>query len=416
MPQSEKLAEKVVDAKVEQLKDAVRNARWPFTVALLWSFIIAVALYNFYLSYTETLTDRYAVSLARATAFQRHRAPSPSAAPSSTATAAAGAQATASASAAASAAPVASPPATNCPCRTTVGAASSFVERYYPLLHAHHKTECTDAESHTLECEATHEVCARVITSSLDELAKERIQLRFVDLPALDARANASDLGVIGQAGLLLIGLWFLFASRRENHALRAIVNTTTEHDTDAEVPATIDFKLFAVDSTPAERTYYAYAYHSVAQRFLFLTSHPERVLRWVTGLLIFLPALVALLIAASDTRDVVTYGIERVTWRPVSSVVLAALVTTVHLFCLRYEIITGRLLNAWFLASRDVWYTDDSGGTVAAEIHPKQQRATPYRQQELAPSKDGPHSKETPKVQVGAPTPTAGTRPGDAA
>src|SRR5262249_15637066 len=111
-----------------------------------------------------------------------------------------------------------------------------------------------------------------------------------------------------------------------------------------------------------------AYAYHSVAQRFVFIFSHHTKPLLALTLLLLSIPAIVAFWNLGTDIRDLVVHFLQPLN----TSILLRTVIESLLFICVllttiriaRAEIGTSVLLNGWFLASRDVWMDQWDEGT----------------------------------------------------
>src|SRR5205823_14735362 len=109
---------------------------------------------------------------------------------------------------------------------------------------------------------------------------------------------------------------------------------------------------------------HFAYAYRSVAQRFMFLFSQHSKPLLAFTILLCVVPALVASWNAYTDLRDLLVFlrfrgGIiqtEVILFKMLAEVVLLMLVWIITCRIIRFDIETSMLLNGWQLAVQDVW------------------------------------------------------------
>ncbi len=163
-----------------------------------------------------------------------------------------------------------------------------------------------------------------------------------------------SDLGVIGQAGLLLILIWHFYASRRENHAITAFVNKPKEYQRLGLF--TPEFLLEPQEPFLAAE-HLVYAYLSIAQRFMFLFSSYNRPLLHLTMFLESIPALVATWEVYTDTIGLIAYDWPpELIWRFTIEIVLLIFVWLVTLALIRYVIETSIILNGWFLASDQKW------------------------------------------------------------
>lgn len=300
---------KLINARCVQLTDSISNARTPFLLALVWSFIWAWALYNGDYSYLKFFKARY----------ERLSILSSSSAPSDQ--------------------------------KQLEGLCPNVVPGVYkpvaelPMDHA-------DADTKL-------EICKSKIKSTLDWASKEAQELSWVSFPGGFAKLHISDLGIVGQTGLLLLLAWSFFAVRRENHSFKAIVDMTDNVKKSARLLPT-RFELAPTDPFMSAQ-HLSYAYHAVAQRFLFIFSSHSAPLLGVTVLLCSLPLLVAGWNVFTDLRDL---SQSKMVYRPEAVRVTIELVLFVFVCLLthasiRLVVSTSLLLNGWYLAVRDVWMNE---------------------------------------------------------
>jgi hypothetical protein len=69
------------------------------------------------------------------------------------------------------------------------------------------------------------EVCSRIVTQRFKWSDNAFLEGTMVSFPGGFGKLSIADLGIVGQFGLLLILSWCFFAVRRENYAIRAIVD-----------------------------------------------------------------------------------------------------------------------------------------------------------------------------------------------
>ena len=102
-----------------------------------------------------------------------------------------------------------------------------------------------------------------------------------------------------------------------------------------------------------------AYAYHAVAQRFVFVFSRRSRPLLFSTTLLVALPAIVATMHFFSDGYSLLSYGlVAHLLMRFSFEALLLIVVWFMTFKILKYVFDTSLLLNGWYLAS-DIWMTE---------------------------------------------------------
>ena len=321
---------KLVDARCAQLADAVANARIPFLIALTWSFIWAWAIYSVDVGYLRWARDdaraAYALSLANKD--------------------------------------VALPQLPN--------AIARRCEQAVPAQWR--QAQLTEA--------TRRQVCFETIKTRFEWTEKAFADSLFVSFPGGYGKITVSDLGVVGQVGLLLILSWLFFAARRENHAVRAIVDRDRV-SREAGRKGRENF-ILVPQGRYLSAEHYAYAYHSVAQRFMFLFSEHSRPLMIFTWALCAIPPLVAFWNVYPDIRDM----LARPQWelhliiRVAVEVVIFVCVCVITCLIVRFERDTSIVLNGWYLAARDVWdkdwdeTTQEPAKTVAIDV--QKQQATP--------------------------------------
>jgi hypothetical protein len=315
---------RLVDANVAQLRDAVSSARIPLLIALTWTFVWAVTLYN---------NEEYGYPKILMTRWENAAL------------------------------------ADSCPC-----ADPKTIKRF------HHALWLADSTGHSkkdsLAVNRVHVLCREVLKVDLEEIARREIQAWDFAVPGIGARTTVFDLGLVGNIGLLLILLWFYYASRRENHAVRAFVDTASSSDW---VPFFRTFDLRATNSRLKPR-HYAFAYQAVAQRFVFLTSRRSWTLLLATIGMMLLPLAVSVWNLWTDVRDVSLWQLgELVFARMGLAVALTVILSFLSFNVVRLQLMTSGLLNGWYLASRDVWEALGDGefdGAPVVSIDPSQQRA----------------------------------------
>jgi hypothetical protein len=305
---------KLVEAKCAQLSDSVSSARVPFLLALTWAFIWAWALYSVDLGYLSTFRNRYYESTVLSWRVQQ--------------------------------------PPGNAAQQVATSAGAS-VDRQRFGAKCKHIVPSLPLEA--ISDEERERLCALVVKSRHDWAEKAYLDSTLVSFPGGFAKLSISDLGIVGQVGLFLILSWCFFSMRRENHAIRAIVDMdSASRENNRWFPTS--FILEPKDPYfSAENV--AYAYHSVAQRFVFLFSQHSRPLLIYTVMLIMAPAIVASWNMYTDLRDIIATPVEfSLVVKTFIEMVILGLVWWVTLAIVRLQIDTSVLLNGWHLASRFVW------------------------------------------------------------
>jgi|GEM_PF-4749486 len=365
---------RLVDTQCSQLADAVVAARRPFLLALTWTFVWASALYTASFGHNKYLRAYFVEisTLARTegAAAERLEAAKKEAAKRATGAEAAGpspaaaaSQAQVAAAADAAATKPATVAATNNPAAPKAPLEDLIKE--YETARQALELHCRDlalvsssSSSSALRIERCRErvdVLAKQLTSSIDESMN-------VTLPGGLGKFSIGDLAIIGQFGLLLILSWSFFATRRENHAVRAFVDIDAHsRNTAGLLPTRF---ILEAKSRFLQAQHLAIAYKAVAQRFMFLFSAHSRPLMAFTVLLVAVPALVATWNAYTDLIDLFMIlrfkgGVLQTDiflFKTLVEVVLLVLVWLMTLYIVRFELDTSTLLNGWQLAVQDVW------------------------------------------------------------
>ncbi len=336
---------RLVEARCSQLADAVAAARLPFLLGLTWTFVWGWGLYGAEFGYMNLYSARYEsfIKLSR----------SPDAA-----------------------------------------SQEKFRSICCHILPAHEGSTCTPS---TLTRREVGECRKRVKERAAWANVAAR-ETHFVAFPGGLGKTTVSDLGIVGQAGMLLILTWTYYAARRENHAIRALVDVDSDTRRQRRwFPR--QFTLVPQDQGLSAE-HLAYAYHAIAQRFMFLFSTHSRPLLGATIVLCCAPAVVATWNCATDLRDCLDGWdfFERAVFiRTGIAFLLLALVTYVSLRIIRFAMDTSVVLNGWHLASRDVWMDEWDETTVdrASDVEVDAERQRARRS----------HARARPRALVNSPT-----------
>jgi hypothetical protein len=303
---------KLIDAQCQQLSDAVAAARVPFLLSLLWAFIWAWSLYSAEFGYLAS--------------FYRHRL------------------AASVSYADASKSPEALQFKIDCN-RVTGGSISDIVKAAEAVPASQQADLNKDQKAR----------CKTALSNRLDWAEKTYLSSTVMSFPGGFPAIEESDLGVIGQAGLLLILIWLFYAMRREHHAIRTFVDMD-KNTRDSGVLFPKSFVLEPQESFFSAE-HLAYAYHAVSQRFVFIFSKYDRPLLGVTVFLFAIPGIVASLHVFSDLFDVIDYD-----WASALSVrllvegIMLILVWYVTIGIMHHVLKSNTLLHGWFLASKHIW------------------------------------------------------------
>ncbi|MGL3107542.1 hypothetical protein [Bradyrhizobium sp. BR 1432] len=324
---------KLTDARCAQLTDSISNARAPFFLGLAWAFLWAWALYNVDVGYLNVFQARYErlSALAASPAQPDH---------------------------------------------------DELTKNWCPKVAPGLYQRVANIPMDAATPQDKLELCKSIIKLRLEWVSKGYLESTLITFPGGFARLHISDLGIVGQTGLLPILAWAFFAIRRENHAFRAIVDMTP----DSRKVAGLFPKRF--DLTPNDpylsAEHLAYAYHAVAQRFVFIFARYSSPLLSLTLLLCAFPALVAGWNAYTDVRDIfkIEFFDPSLIVRTLIEIVLYLIVCLLTCLCVRYVLDSTVLLNGWYLAVRDVWMEEwDETNNAKAEpvtIDVSEQKAFP--------------------------------------
>jgi hypothetical protein len=299
---------KMVDAQCTQLTDAVAAAKIPFLITLLWAFIWAWSLYSSEFGY---LTTFYRTRLDSSLLYKDETA--------------------------------------------TSGALQFMIDCKRVTAGRLQVNESLSPEKQPALSPDQKKDCEKSLTERRSWAEKAYLDSTAMSFPGGFQKVEESDLGVIGQCGLILLLAWLFYAQRRETHAIQTFVDVNS-HTRHHGTVFTLEFVLEPQnDFLSAEHL--AYAYHAVAQRFLLIFARFATPLLTVTILLLAIPAIVATLHVLGDPRDAAAYQwVEHLTARFVFEVILLIIVWFVTLMIIKYVIESSRLLAAWSLASKEVW------------------------------------------------------------
>jgi len=222
--------------------------------------------------------------------------------------------------------------------------------------------------------------CRDLIKARLDFAEKQYLDIHVISFPGGFAKLHTSDLGIMGNVGILLLLTWSFYSSRRENHAIQAFVDMDArDRRTNRWLPS--EFTLSSIDPTLSAE-HIAYAYHAVAQRFVFLFSSYSKPLLTATIGLFTIPFIVSLINFATDIRDVIGTRWEISIYIRVGVeflLVLGVFILTLRIILFAKD--TSILLNGWYLAVNDVWMKDwneeTSDPARDVKINVSQQSAT---------------------------------------
>jgi hypothetical protein len=302
----------MVDAQCTQLTDAVAAARIPFLLALLWAFIWTWSLYSSEFGYLAT--------------FYRGRLDSSLLYKDQTGTSGA--------------------------LQFQIDCNRVMLGRLDDDLKAN---PTLSPEKQPALSEKKQKDCVDALTKRRSWAEKTYLDSTGMSFPGGFQKVEESDLGVIGQGGLILVLAWLFYAQRRETHAIQTFVDIDTSTRRQRKIFPLVFILEPQDDFLSAEHL--AYAYHAVAQRFILIFARFATPLLGVTVLLLGLPALVATLHVASDLRDVAAYQwIGQLTARIILEVGLLSIVWFITFMIIKYVIESSLLLAAWYLASKNVW------------------------------------------------------------
>jgi hypothetical protein len=164
-------------------------------------------------------------------------------------------------------------------------------------------------------------------------------------IPLIGVSVAASDLGIVGGLALAIIGFWFLVTLRRENHAFGEFIRQPF---------GKVAFKTDHSGSTDIESTY---AYQSISQYTLFGVSSKTSPINYVTFAGFLVPPILlcvnhlATAIEIGQKRGLGDYFQPRI----VLELILVILVVVIWTRSLGYELNTVHALQAWKESSDDV-------------------------------------------------------------
>lgn len=263
-----------------------------------------------------------------------------------------------------------------------LGYANNVVSRYETTLMRDDSSICEApliARFHPDLFETDHvSLCRKVLEAEFEQWVEQRVRDSVVDISVILTRTTVFDLGVVGNLTLIIVGLWFRLATRREMHALSSIVSTSQRKRGEGHEEARPRFfKSYSIEPQLRnwERADYIEAQQRVAHRFLFLSSTGSLALLSASALVMSLPAFVSMFHAASDWHSVLFHDIsvKDVGARLFISTASMFIVGNFYYCAIRNELIVAMLLDGWHLLCRE--YVDDESGSVeplSAAVQPR--------------------------------------------
>jgi hypothetical protein len=312
---------RLVNARCTQLTDAVAAARIPFLLALTWAFVWIAALYFAEFGYTHTYLTRYMKYSA-----------------------------------------LAADPASK----------DGFEAYCLKTAFDGAKDYSFAGDTHLYDKNWQLNYCRQTALDRHAFAEKAYLESTMVTLPVGLGRLHVSDFGIMGNAAILLILIWTYYAMRRENHAIKTFVDFDKKTPRNGLMAPSVYYLQPQDPNLSAE--HYAFSYHAVSQRFVFLFSTHARPLLITTATLGSIPAIASALNWGTDTMSLVAYSSlfePSVYARYALEIALFAIVLLVtwNILCLMVE--TSVLLNGWQLAVSDVWMKewDESTDDPASDV-----------------------------------------------
>jgi len=157
-------------------------------------------------------------------------------------------------------------------------------------------------------------------------------------IPLVGVSIAASDIGIVGGVGLVIVGFWLLAMSRRESHAFGEFIRKSGEKG-----PLTTKDSGYSPEES-------AYAYHAISQYMVFTVSSAESLMNYVTFVSFLLPPTIIFLnFVATVVMLIQRPGIGgHVLCHVVIEAVIAALVCFMWYKALRYQLDTSSAFQAW--------------------------------------------------------------------
>jgi hypothetical protein len=341
-PREPKTLWRLVEARCNQITDAISAARLPFLLGLTWSFIWVSALYVSEFSYTKDFRSRL---LNLNTLAQTE---------------------------------------------DSLGAAE-FKRFCLKLLFAGEKEYVFAGKKFDYDERLQLQHCKLHVAKRFEFADKTSQESMVITLPWNLGRMNTDDFGIIGNCALILILSWTFFALRRENHAVKGFVDFHPLTQPRWGFCYPDPFVLCPKDRHLSDE-HYAYSYHAVCQRFMFLVSTHSWPLFLSTVALGSVPALVYILTFASDLNSVIKHWhvfepSVFVRFSIGTLLTLAVLIVTGAIVKIMLD--TSVLLNGWYLAVEKVWMdawneTTDKAATMVL-IRVADQEAEPIDNPQMA-------------------------------
>jgi hypothetical protein len=184
--------------------------------------------------------------------------------------------------------------------------------------------------------------CKNALTARREWAEKTFLDSTAMSFPGGFPKIEESDLGVIGQVGLLLILAWLFYTVRRENHALQSFVDIDKD--------------------TRRVGKHFPSSFIIEPQDEFFSAEH------------------IATLHVFFDLLDLIAYDwVGELSVRFVAELFLLIGVWVITISILRYVIDSSILLNGWYLASKLVWVRewDENTDEPASKVHVDLERQT---------------------------------------
>lgn len=196
--------------------------------------------------------------------------------------------------------------------------------------------------------------CKKQAKYRYEKFRDAAIETHWISFPAGLPKIMTGDLVVSGNLGLILILLWTLFAVRRENHAIRTIIDID---DNSRETLSFFPNRFKLVPNRQFTALDISTSFYAISPRFVFILTKRDRPLQYITALLLALPAFVSFWHLYTDIRDIQKAFLgNAVTLNVMVGMLLSLAVAFLCIHIAKIATQTSAIINGWGLAEKFVW------------------------------------------------------------
>jgi hypothetical protein len=296
---SEALHEKLLDRRIEAIKDALSRARTTWLFSMLLTFVIATTIFNATLEYTGAqITRRAKLVSAVSNGVDKLR-----------------------------------------DIATQSTGELAFLRRLFQdgtgelgYLKELLPTKDDDYDVRYDKLKALRSAAA----IELQAYITRRVTFDTVQIPLLSMGIAASDIGIVGGAALAVVGYWLMAVLRRTSHAFGEFIQRPDGGYT------------FATSHSGYSPEEYAYSYHAVSQYTVFSVSTKDSPLNYITYASFFIPRALLLFNHLASAVMAASRQIPYFEPSTMSELAITALVAWIWGQALFYELDTVNALQSW--------------------------------------------------------------------